>query len=72
MTKQNKWISVDDRLPENEQMVLTYRDSFKHGDLYAQALYIEGRGFVQYPLGTVGKQPTHWMYLPPNPPLPKG
>ncbi|MDO4698976.1 MAG: DUF551 domain-containing protein [Pasteurellaceae bacterium] len=68
MSKENNgWISVEERQPENEQMILTYRNSFKRGDLFTQAIYIEGKGFIQYQTGYVGKQPTHWQPLPEPP-----
>ena len=68
MTEENNgWISVDEKLPENEQIVLTYRNSYKYGDLYTQAIYTENKGFIKYPISVAGKPPTHWQPLSPPP-----
>lgn len=63
----NAWFNVEDQLPAHEQIVLTYRDSFKRGDLFTQAIYLKDKGFVFYADGRLSKQPTHWKPLPEPP-----
>ena len=56
------WVSVDERLPSDGDIVEVYRDSYKWGDLVWQCLYTDKHGFRNYPEGTVGKNDkiTHW------------
>jgi hypothetical protein len=64
----NEWISVEDRLPENLDGIITYRDesglvtpaTFLNGDF--QGISINSGGFVK-----LGGNITHWMPLPEPP-----
>ena len=64
------WISVDERLPNDGDIVEVYRDSYKWGDLIWQCLYTESKGFRNYPVDGVGKNEkiTHWRMPTPQPP----
>lgn len=64
----DNWISVDERLPDMDSEVLTYRDSFKNGELYTHCVYTK-TGFIDYKTGLLIKQPSHWQPLP-SPPKP--
>lgn len=58
-----EWISVKDRLPENDVPVLVYKD--KYNDAYAnmETAYFDcGRW-----MGVIGEHVTHWMPLPTPP-----
>ena len=64
--KQNKWISVEDRLPDEDIPVLVYKD--KYNDAYANmetAYWCDGRW-----MGVASEYVTHWMILP-SPPIGK-
>lgn len=56
------WISVDERLPSDGDIVEVYRNSYKWGDLVWQCLYTDKHSFRNYPACTVGKNDkiTHW------------
>lgn len=59
------WVSVDERLPSDGDIVEVYRNSYKWGDLVWQCLYTDKHGFRKYPEGTVGKNDkiTHWRQI---------
>ena len=61
------WISVDERLPSDGDIVEVYRNSYKWGDLVWQCLYTDKHSFRNYPAGTVGKNNkiTHWRAIQP-------
>lgn len=58
-----EWISIEDRLPENDEPVLVYKA--RCNDAYANmetAYFDYGRW-----MGVVGENVTHWMPLPAPP-----
>ena len=61
------WVSVDERLPSDGDIVEVYRDSYKWGDLIWQCLYTKSKGFRNYPVDGVGKNEkiTHWRPIQP-------
>ena len=61
------WISVDERLPNDGDIVEVYRDSYKWGDLIWQCLYTKSKGFRNYPVDGIGKNEkiTHWRPVQP-------
>ena len=63
----NDWVSVDERFPNDGDIVEVYRNSYKWGDLVWQCLYTAKHGFRNYPAGTVGKNDkiTHWRAIKP-------
>jgi hypothetical protein len=61
--KEQQWISVKDRLPEDGEPVLVYKE--RHSEAYGNmstAYYRRGRWF-----GSIGEVITHWMPLPDAP-----
>ena len=63
----SEWISADERLPSDGDIVEVYRNSYKWGDLVWQCLYTDKHSFRNYPAGTVGKNDkiTHWRPIQP-------
>lgn len=69
------WISVEDRLPEEDQIVLIARDSgYMEPPLEYRTAWRSGTGAPRWlvpgfdNLGDDGSAvPTHWMPLPPSP-----
>ena len=61
------WVRVDERLPNDGDIVEVYRDSYKWGDLIWQCLYTESKGFRNYPVDGIGKNEkiTHWKPIHP-------
>ena len=61
------WVRVDERLPNDGDIVEVYRDSYKWGDLIWQCLYTESKGFRNYPVDGIGKNEkiTHWKQIHP-------
>ena len=61
------WISVDERLPNDGDIVEVYRDSYKWGYLIWQCLYTKSKGFRNYPVDGIGKNEkiTHWKPIKP-------
>ena len=61
------WVRVDERLPNDGDIVEVYRNSYKWGDLVWQCLYTDKHSFRNYPAGTVGKNDkiTHWRPIQP-------
>ena len=61
------WISVDERLPNDGDIVEVYRDSYKWGYLIWQCLYTKSKGFRNYPVDGIGKNEkiTHWKPIQP-------
>ena len=66
---ENKWISVDERLPEEDTVFLTWREDYTDGD--AAVLYHRSNvGFVVFNTQCpdvylkAGDKFTHWMPLP--------
>lgn len=66
--KDNGWISVDDRLPNDETEVLGYRDSYKCGDLIYHCVFKDGKFLDRITFHQAGKgKITHWQPLPQPP-----
>ena len=62
--QQDRWISAEDRLPENMNKVMAF-SRFPDGDWYQNIVtYHEKHGFLNLQQSFV----THWMPLPPSPP----
>ena len=65
--KQNKWISIDEKLPENEERVLVYIDSKRYGKTLDTDRYLrDSDSWARW-----NNHITHWMPLP-EPPKMKG
>lgn len=66
---QSKWISVDDRLPENDDEVLVYnhRDGINLGEFDLEKVGPYNRGWQTYYDWAPHMSPTHWMPLPKPP-----
>lgn len=60
------WISVEDRLPEESQLVLTWNQEDVKVDVYAWIGDYYGIGFMK-DLMQEGFKVTHWMPLPDPP-----
>ena len=56
-----EWISVNDRLPNDGDLVLIY-----YNCVFVVARYLKGEGFTDYG-GYSMFHPTHWMTLPDSP-----
>lgn len=65
--KSNNWISVNDRLPENEQIILIYSNFWIEKTRICTSQFIDGR-FLTYPSFQETVNVTHWQPLP-NPPM---
>ncbi len=59
----SEWISVKDRLPENDDRVLVYLDSERsYTKIDTDRIYYRGGQWVRW-----GNDVTHWMPLPTPP-----
>ena len=58
-----EWISIEDRLPENDEPVLVYK--YKYSEVYGniETAYINNGHWR----GSIGEAITHWMPLPAPP-----
>jgi hypothetical protein len=67
-----EWISVEDRLPDNDKVVLVW-GFYEHGDKEADMIIsakLNGGLWLRNNVGygfTVSCHPTHWMSLPKHP-----
>ena len=66
LTPPNEWVSVEDRLPENNADVLMWRGKWKIAEA---GTYRNARFWVYDEIGDsyVADDITHWMYLPAPP-----
>nr|WP_315043284.1 DUF551 domain-containing protein [uncultured Moraxella sp.] len=66
--EQDNWVNVNDKLPNDGDIVLVYRNSYKHGDMVCTCGYSKDTGFVNL-TGMVGKTDkiTYWQPLPQPP-----
>lgn len=64
--KENEWISVNDRLPENRQLVITYWE-YQGVKKVTSGSYNANSDYWQHGAATQLKV-THWMPLP-SPPV---
>ena len=68
---QERWISVEDRLPETRHAVLVYTPH--HKNIWAASMHEDGNWYIWSPGGRVLLDPdwhgpiTHWMPLPEPP-----
>jgi hypothetical protein len=61
----SEWISVEDRLPDEQQVVLAYHKEFGRD---VMAYDMEGEWLTPHDYEVFGiEAPTHWMPLPPSP-----
>lgn len=65
--KKNNWISVDDRLPEDEERILIFVALEGHESVQLDTCYEDG-GYIHLDSGyAFGAEVTHWMPLPEPP-----
>ena len=60
----NEWISVDKKLPDNNDSVLCFRE---YDNWYVVADYIYPAFWIDFSEGEVAHEITHWQPLPEPP-----